>query len=389
MRGARQVPEDPLSALAVRTPGPPRQQTAASKSPRQPELDALRGLMLVWMTLTHLPTRVSIYSNQTLGFVSSAEGFIFLSAFLTGRIFSRKLNETGYGEVGRRLFARAARLYGYHLALLAIAFTVVAKVAIHTNQPSLTGLLDFYLAHPWRGVVTSVLLIYRPPLLDILPMYIILLALTPLVLLYGKRMGWKWILIPSAILWLAGQLGFRSIFYHWTFQLLHVDVPFSALGAFDLFGWQFLWIGGVAVGSGTVVPAGSVRRFWPLAAVIAITFAVIRYTHAWDVLNAPPWLPLFDKWHLGVGRLIDFASLAVLFTRFQPAIARYLAISPLLTMGRASLEVFCAHLLICFEALALVGDGTGLAVAPQVAIVVSSLLALYVVGRAFSSVGAT
>ena len=44
------------------------------------EIDALRGLMLVMMTITHLPTRLSITLGQPLGFVSAAEGFVFLSA---------------------------------------------------------------------------------------------------------------------------------------------------------------------------------------------------------------------------------------------------------------------------------------------------------------------
>ena len=34
------------------------------------------------MTLTHLPTKASVISNQTFGFVSGAEGFIFLAAFM-------------------------------------------------------------------------------------------------------------------------------------------------------------------------------------------------------------------------------------------------------------------------------------------------------------------
>lgn len=55
-------------------------------SQRQPELDALRGLMLILMTLAHLPTQAQVVTNQQLGFISEAEGFIFLSAFLTGRI---------------------------------------------------------------------------------------------------------------------------------------------------------------------------------------------------------------------------------------------------------------------------------------------------------------
>jgi len=47
----------------------------------------MRGLMLVWITLTHLPTSASAYVNQPFGFVSAAEGFIFLSALFTGRVY--------------------------------------------------------------------------------------------------------------------------------------------------------------------------------------------------------------------------------------------------------------------------------------------------------------
>src|ERR1700736_4554004 len=119
------------------------QQLKAPGSQRQTELDALRGLMLMLMTLAHLPTHFQVVTNQQLGFVTEAEGFVFLSAFLTGRIFARVANEHGFPTVIKRLWTRALRLYGYHLFLLGIAFTVVALVTIHTQRPSLEGLLDF------------------------------------------------------------------------------------------------------------------------------------------------------------------------------------------------------------------------------------------------------
>src|SRR6202011_541714 len=111
------------------------QQLKAPGSQRQTELDALRGLMLMLMTLAHLPTQARVVTNQQLGFVTEAEGFVFLSAFLTGRIFGRIANESGFAAVIRRLWTRAPRLYGYHLFLLGIAFTVVATVAIHAKCP--------------------------------------------------------------------------------------------------------------------------------------------------------------------------------------------------------------------------------------------------------------
>jgi len=83
--------------------------------------------MLILMALAHLPTQAQVLTDQQLGSITEAEGFIFLSAFLTGRIFARVANEFGFPTVMKRLWTRALRFYGYHLLLLCIAFMVVAK----------------------------------------------------------------------------------------------------------------------------------------------------------------------------------------------------------------------------------------------------------------------
>jgi hypothetical protein len=173
-----------------------------TNSRRMPELDALRGLFLVWMTFTHMPTRFSDFVNQPFGFVSSAEGFVFMSALLVSRVYLRDApqNESGLWE---KLWRRTFKIYGYHLLMLAFAFTVAAAFAARTHRPALYNLLDFYLAHPVVAIIGSVLLIYCPPLLDILPMYVIFLFFTPVALSMSVRYGWKWILAGSGFLWLA------------------------------------------------------------------------------------------------------------------------------------------------------------------------------------------
>ncbi len=339
------------------------------------------------MTLTHLPTHASFYSNQTLGLVSAAEGFIYLSALLCGRVFGRKLTEEGFRSVFHRLGSRAARLYSYHLLLLAVAFTFVARVAVHTKQPSLQGLVDFYLAHPFRGVVASIILIYRPPLLDILPMYILFLLATPFILWAGAHWGWRPIVFGSILIWAGAQLGLRAAFYAGFIRVTHLDIPFSALGAFDLFAWQLLWAVGLWIGSGR--PDILAMKPHPRLAVagagaIAVFFLIARYTSLWTTLNSQSFDILSSKWHLGALRLLNFTALAILFSAFQPAIAKWIGRGPLVLLGQASLEVFCAHLLICFAALALVGDGNGLPVLSQLAIIACSLLFLYAVAKMFS-----
>jgi hypothetical protein len=222
----------------------------ARDSQRQPELDALRGLMLILMTLAHLPTQAQVVTNQQLGFISEAEGFIFLSAFLTGRIFGHMANEFGFPMIIKRLWARALRLYGYHLFLLGIAFTVVATMAIHTKRPSLEGLLDFYLAHPIHAVCSAVLLVYCPPLLDILPMYIIFLSSTPVALYVGSRWSWNLVLIPSGLIWVLAQFGLRTTIHANMVHLAGLQIPLNEMGAFDLLAWQFLWAAGLWIGTG-------------------------------------------------------------------------------------------------------------------------------------------
>ena len=77
-------------------------------SRRMPELDALRGLFLVWMTFAHMPTRFSDFVNQPFGFVTSAEGFVFMSALLVSRVYLRdaQQNETGLRANDTRFLLR-------------------------------------------------------------------------------------------------------------------------------------------------------------------------------------------------------------------------------------------------------------------------------------------
>src|SRR2546423_8876907 len=82
------------------------------------ELDWLRGLMLVLMTVTHLPTWFSAALGQPFGFVSAAEGFVFISAFLVGSIYSRVARERGVFAMRRMLGRRAGKIYLAHAGIL-------------------------------------------------------------------------------------------------------------------------------------------------------------------------------------------------------------------------------------------------------------------------------
>src|SRR4051794_22372381 len=110
------------------------ERPAIERTSRIPQLDTLRGFLLAWMTLTHLPTPVSVYSNQVLGYVSSAEGFILLAAVLTGQIQRRANHRYGERVARKKLFQRALRIYAYHLALLGVAFGLCGAAAVYLHR---------------------------------------------------------------------------------------------------------------------------------------------------------------------------------------------------------------------------------------------------------------
>src|SRR6202049_4272553 len=136
---------------------------------------------------------------------------------------------------------RPANLYCYQLLRLAFAFVVEAPIAAHGNRPAVHNLLDFYFsAGRTRAFIDAALMIYRPPLLDILPIYIILLALTPFAVILGERVGWKYALTGGFTLWLFAQFGFRSFAYHVQARAFGLQIPMNEMGAFCLLALQ-LW----------------------------------------------------------------------------------------------------------------------------------------------------
>lgn len=326
------------------------------------EIDILRGFLLVWMTLTHLPTLASNISNQTFGFVSGAEGFIFLSAFMVGQIQLRVERKRGKRaalyDIGKRTF----RVYAYHAALLAIAFLLVAPVGVHLQREPLQNLLSYYLEDHKHAVIAAYLLQYRPSLLDILPLYVVFMLLTPIARQIADRWSWKVVLALSAPVWLAAQFGLRSWAYH-HFNPFGLDVPENSIGAFDTFGWQFLWMAGLAAGAtyanriaredAQPLAAGIPRWLLTTSAFVAAALLVLRYCPVDKWIDPNLYGVLIDKWRLAPVRIVDFSALAILIIKFGERIAAFPIFPPLADLGRASIEVFSVQVLCCLGAVAL------------------------------------
>ncbi len=352
------------SQLQLATPD----KSAEQRPPVKPrgrliELDILRGFLLVWMTFTHLPTKANLISNQTFGFVSGAEGFIFLAGFMMGQLEHHIEKKRGPASTLRDIGKRTVRVYLYHCALVATAFLVFAPLATDHHRMAIQNLLSYYLQAPKHAWLSAALLIYRPSLMDILPMYVVFLALTPLARAVAKRWSWDPVIYTSLAIWAAAQFGLR----HWLYThvvVFGLSVPESSIGAFDLYAWQLLWMAGLALGSinaERVAPStdapdapsevGITPWMLRLSITVSAVSLVLRYSPYEHWFNPVVFEWLIDKWHLGAARVINFSALTIVLVRYGARIANFLLFRPLAILGQASLEVFSLHLLFC-----LVGD---------------------------------
>ena len=331
---------------------------------RRPELDALRGLMLVLITVTHVPTRHSYWLTQPFGYVSAAEGFVFLSAFLVGAVYTRRAVEHGTGAMRAALWRRAGQVWLCQAGMLLFLFTVVANVGLRTDRHAIKNLVSFYLEEPIDALWTGLALIYNPPLLDILPMYVLYMLASPLALTIGLyRRGWLLVVGTSLALWLLAQFGLTQVLYNAVVRAVDLKVPLNQTGAFDLVAWQFMWILGLWMGSRReAVPSQGNFPGWIVAACLVVGIGCMLWRHVaglapfgqnWEMNQ------LFDKWTLAPLRVLNFLALLVVVARFGPSLARRVRFRRLETLGRASLPVFCAQIVITLAVLSAIGDRQG------------------------------
>jgi hypothetical protein len=313
---------------------------------RRVELDILRGLLLIVMISDHSPSPLRRLTDQPLGFVSAAEGFVFVSAFLAGLVFQKRAERQGFEAARAAMIARALRIYQAHV--ITLTFTFFVGSLFLAQLPGLQNLLSHYWTNPAAAAVASLALAYQPPLMDILPMYIAFSLLTPVAFWAANRSGWRRVFMLSAGLWLLSQFGLRD----GLLASLH-GLSFIDFGPFDLFSWQFLWVGGLMFGkrlqSGEAVRMPVIGEAAFL--LLAIGFLAWRwYCVCLNVdLSRVGWL--LDKWHLGPLRVLNFFVVAWIGSRLLPWLARWeTVLHPLALVGQHMLPVFafqsCVSLLL-------------------------------------------
>jgi hypothetical protein len=322
------------------------------------------------MSIDHSPSSLRRFTDQPLGFFSTAECFVFVSAFLAGMIFRKRAEKLGFAAARSASIHRAGRIYRAHLVTLSFAFLLGSFWL--SELPGIRNLLDRYLIDPGAAIAGSLALVFRPPLMDILPMYVLFSFLTPAAFGAAQRWGWKIVLFVSFSAWAIAQTHVREILVSASNEL-----PFVQLGPFDLFAWQLLWVSGLFIGqrfleNRPLLPTPHLLR--PLFILAAIAFLFWRWTSITGGPDSITQTWLFDKWHLGPFRLINFALAASVIATFLKYLNRWEApLRPFLLIGRHMLPVFCSQ--ICLSIVLIGRTESGLTIEPITsALVICQLL---------------
>jgi hypothetical protein len=208
---------------------------------RELSLDTWRGLMLVVMAVVHLGGAPAALVGEMTGFASAAEGFVLLSGVMCGLVYGRYGN-TDLHKMRVRCWQRAWTIYAYHLGTLVLLLAAVAALSASSGDIAhyyRKTDLALFVDDPARGLVAVAGLLLQPTHFDILALYVVFMALAPIMLAAFAR-GRAAIMFGASIaLWIAAQFGLGA----WLAGALPIGGDLR-LGDFDLVAWQILFVTG-------------------------------------------------------------------------------------------------------------------------------------------------
>jgi hypothetical protein len=321
------------------------------------ELDVLRGLLLLLMVVNHSPSPLRRFTDQAFGFFSTAECFVFVSAFLAGMLFQKRSERLGFNAARSATVSRALRIYRMHLFTVLFAFCLGGFFL--AQLPGMQNILDPFLKNPRTATYASLALIFQPPLMDILPMYILFSLLTPLAFWAARRWGWKNVFLGSVALWLLSQFRVRELLVSTAAK----GFTFVNLGPFDLLSWQLLWIGGLIFGRSLQEkkPVLRLTVWWELfLLILGIGFLAWRWILFYFNVDPGREFWFLEKWHLGPLRVLNFFVVAWFVSKLLPVVNRWGAtLRPLSLVGQNLLPVFASQTCLSLVILGLLDTGQG------------------------------
>jgi hypothetical protein len=329
--------------------GGQRAGAAAPRRPRDLRLDLFRGLAMLIIFIAHVPGNSwNGFIPARFGFSNATELFVFCSGFASALAFGSAFVKRGFVIGLGRIVHRCGQVYRAHIGLF-LAITALYMVADRL-RPEIGYLvhqgLDPWLKTPAEALIAMVTLRWQADYLDILPMYLVILALVPAMMALRR-------LHPVAPFCAVLAIYVAA----WAVPLGLPANPWEGrLSYFNPFAWQAIFFTGFAFASGWLKPPPLNDRRLTAAAVAFLlaalplsfwgfteTFPALREAH--DVLLPPDT----QQTNLHPLRVLHFLALAyVVLGLVQPFRARIGEgwSAPVVKVGQQSLATFLASLFV-------------------------------------------
>ncbi len=308
---------------------------------RDLRLDFCRGVALIVIFIDHVPGNpLSDWTLRNFSFCDAAEVFVLISGIATYLAYGSRLDRLGFAGCAKAIGRNCVRIYLAHLLLLAVIAGFMLWAA---RQFSGTDYIDslklqWFVDDPKRAVFAAVMLLYLPRLMDILPLYILLLTVSPALIVMVKRDYRVALLLSGTVYILAWNYGWN----------LRAD-RYGRDWYLNPFTWQFLYTIGMTLChlSRTETQTLPWRRRWLWA---AIAFLVVTAIIAWPLnqLGLTQIRPFSYFWpaektYLSPLRVINVLALLYAFAYFVSPRAPWLKkgiAAVCISCGRHSLTVY-------------------------------------------------
>ncbi|KCV82140.1 hypothetical protein ATO10_09853 [Actibacterium atlanticum] len=276
---------------------------------RDPRLDFFRGIAMFIILIAHIPNDwLALWIPARFGFSDATETFVFCSGMASAIAFGKVFRDRGLAMGSARVAYRVWQVYWAHLGLFfAIAMTMVAlNMALPEGRDYIAQLnLYPFFKDTQAQLVGLFTLTYVPNYFDILPMYLVILAMMPLVIGLAKLHK----LAAAAFvvgLWAVTQVSGLN---------LPAEPWSQRQWFFNPFGWQLIFFTGFAFMSGWLpAPPKSRTLFWIAVAVIVLSlpFAYFRILRAVSFFAETRALlgDLIGKTNFGLLRYVHFLATA-------------------------------------------------------------------------------
>ncbi|WP_424931666.1 OpgC family protein [Amaricoccus macauensis] len=248
--------------------------------PRDPRLDFFRGLAMYIILISHVPSnKWAGWIPGRFGFSDATEIFVFCSGMASAIAFGATFRRAGWFMGTARTLFRIWQVYWAHIGLfffIAMSMALFDSIGEHEisyiKRLNLTRFFDDT-AQQLVGMFT---LTYVPNYFDILPMYLVILAMMPFVMILA-RFDVRLVFAVSIGLWLVANFGYLK---------LPAEPWSDREWFFNPFGWQLIFFTGFAFMSGWL-PRPPVSKL-----LIGIAIAYLVLTTPFSSAKVVNWLSL-------------------------------------------------------------------------------------------------